>query len=157
MAEADTRRLLQPPGMNISECGPKYLFSICLGSVLGRIYEDIVSLDLFGLVLELIPLTRLSGFCNPLNFTRCVVEEDGLDFWRRNLSGSFNENEGVPDFDFVWSRTREILGQSRGPGWVTLGWFITRFLGIFCYDRVFVFVVSRCTDETIQPRTHLYT
>lgn len=101
MAEADARRLLQPPGMNISECSSEYAVSICLRSDSGRIYGGQVSSDLFGLVQELIPLTWLSCFCNPFNFTRCVVEEDGVDFWRRNLSGSFNENEEVPDLGFV--------------------------------------------------------
>jgi len=61
----------------------------------------------------IVPLTCLSDF-NPSNFTWCVVEGDGVDLWRRDLSWSFSENEEVPDFDFIVEAWLVILVWSRG-------------------------------------------
>ena len=47
-----------------------------------------------------IPLVFLSDF-NPFNATLCVVEEEGVDFGRRDLSLSLSEKEEIPDCDFI--------------------------------------------------------
>ena len=141
MAEADTCRLPQPPGMNISERSSIYAVTICLRSVLGRIYTGIESAWIcsasYGGSYVSIPLIWSPGFFNPSNFTQCVVGEGGAGFWRRNLSGSFNENEEL-DFEFATEaplRTSGVLGQSRGVECTAASWLMTKF-------RVFLYVVA---------------
>lgn len=127
MTEADACWVLQPPGMNVSECSPKYAISVCLRWALGWIYRNRISIGTSSEAQELIPLTWPSGFCNSFNFTWYVVEEDEVDFRRRHFSGSFNENE-VLDFGFmpeVWLRTREVSERSRGVECRVVGWSIT--------------------------------
>jgi len=125
MAKADTCWLLQPSRTNISEWSFEYDVSISdlfcvetaeVGSQLRYLRSGAKTNT---------PLALPSDF-NPFNATRCVVEVDGVVFWRSDLSLSLQRTK---KYQIVTYHGRVIvylgsLDVVEGNGVTVTSWFI---------------------------------